>query len=246
MEATKLKRATTLRDRMPAAARKRQIVETTLELVAGHGADAVSAQLIADTIGLSQPAVFRHFPTKGAVWTAVIEWLQDRLADVWSEARGGQEHPPPMWVLKRMFLGHVELIIKYPGLAKVVFSDHIRHQYPALHEQFHALHRRYEGEVTTLLEDAVRRSDLPSTTDVPAAATLFFCTIQGLGFQSAIARYRRSRVWDCATRLFALYVTAIGARPTALDGSMERRPSGARAAALLTSAPPRPDRRGQR
>ena len=69
---------------MPAAARKRQIVETALELVAEHGADAVSAQLIADTIGLSQPAVFRHFPTKEAVWMAVIAWLQDRLAQVWS------------------------------------------------------------------------------------------------------------------------------------------------------------------
>jgi hypothetical protein len=142
-------------------------------------------------------------------------------------SRGDQEYPPPLWVLRRMFLGHVELIIRYPDLAKVVFSDHIRHQYPALHEQFHALHRRYEREVTTLLEDAVRRSDLPSATDVPAAATLFFCTIQGLGFQSAIARYRRTRVWDNATRLFALSVSAIGARQTALDGSMDRRPPGA-------------------
>ena len=241
-----MKRATTLRDRMPAAARKRQIVETTLELVAEHGADAVSAQLIADTIGLSQPAVFRHFPTKGAVWMAVIGWLQDRLADVWSEARGDQQDPPPIWVLKRVFLGHIELIIRYPGLAKVVFSDHIRHQYPALHEQFHALHRWYEREVTTLLDDAVRTSDLPSTTDIGAAATLFFCAIQGLAFQSAIARYRRSHVWDRATRVFALYGSAIGARQTAFDGPIDRRPRPARAAAQATSAPHRTGRRGER
>jgi len=240
-----LKRSTTLRGRMPAAARKRQIVETVLELVAEHGADAVSAQLIADAIGLSQPGVFRHFPTKEAIWMAVIGWLQDRLADVWSEARGDQEHPPPIWVLKRMFLGHVELIIRYPGLAKVVFSDHIRHQYPALHEQFHALHRWYDREVTTLLEESIRTSDLPSTTDVPAAATLFFCTIQGLAFQSAIARYRRSRVWDCATRVLVLYVNAIGVRQPALEGSMDRRPPRARAV-FGTSATHRGNRRDQR
>jgi hypothetical protein len=54
-----------------------------------------------------------------------------------------------------------------------------------------AMHRWYEREVTTLLDDA---SDLPSTTDIGAAATLFFCAIQGLAFQSAIARYRRSHV----------------------------------------------------
>jgi AcrR family transcriptional regulator len=219
--------ATTPHGRMPAIDRKQQIVETALELVAEHGADAVSAQLIADTIGLSQPAVFRHFPTKEAVWTAVIAWLQDRLADVWSEARGDQQHPPPIWVLRRMFLGHVELIMKYPGLAKVVFSDHIRHQYPSLHEQFHGLYRRYERKVTVLLEDAVRTSDLAPTTDVPAAATLFFCAIQGLAFQFAIARYRRSHVWDCATRLFALYANGIGARGAALKGLTEGKPASA-------------------
>jgi AcrR family transcriptional regulator len=216
-------RAATPYDRMPATQRKQQIVETALELVAERGADAVSAQLIADTIGLSQPAVFRHFPTKEAVWMAVIAWLQDRLAEVWSEARGDEQHPRPIWVLRRMLLGHVELIIRYPGLAKVVFSDHIRHQYPRLHEQFHAFHRQYEREVTTLLEDAVRASDLPSTTDVAAAATLYFCTIQGLGFQFAIAGYRRARVWDCATRLFALYARAIDARAAALEEPTDRR-----------------------
>src|SRR5262245_66287874 len=105
---------------MPAAARKRQIVETTLELVTEHGADAVSAQLIADTIGLSQPAVFRHFPTKGAVWMAVIGWLQDRLADAWSEARGGEEYPPHIWVLRRLFVVHVKLIQYNTERAKVL------------------------------------------------------------------------------------------------------------------------------
>src|SRR5262249_5732527 len=32
------------------------------------------------------------------------------------------------------------------------------------------------------------------------------CHLRGPAFQSAIARYRRARVWDCAARLFALYV----------------------------------------
>jgi TetR/AcrR family transcriptional regulator len=210
--------AATSPDRLRASERKRQIVEIALALVAEHGADAVSAQLIANTIGLSQPAVFRHFPTKEALWTAVIAWLQDRLADVRSQARGNQHHPPPIWVLRRMFLGHVELIIRYPGLAKVVFSDHIRHQYPRLHEQFQTLHRQYEREVIALLEDAARRSVLPSATDLQAAAMLFFCAIQGLAFQFAIARYRRSRVWESAARVFTLYMSAIGVRDAALEG----------------------------
>jgi AcrR family transcriptional regulator len=209
---------------MSATRRKQQIVKTALELVAEHGADAVSTQLIADKIGLTQGGVFRHFPTKEALWMEIIVWVQEQLGNVWSQARNDRQHPPPIWVLRRMFLGHVGLIIRYPGLAKVVFSDHIRHQYPSLHEQFYALHRQYEGEVTTLLEDAVRTSHLPSTTDLPAAATLFFCAIQGLEFQFAIARVRRSRVSDCAARIFALYMRAIGAHEAALQGPTDVKP----------------------
>jgi AcrR family transcriptional regulator len=60
--------------------RKQQIVETALELIAAHGIESVSAQRVADAIGLSQPAVFRHFSTKEALRLAVM----DGLSKVWS------------------------------------------------------------------------------------------------------------------------------------------------------------------
>lgn len=209
-----------VRERMPANSRKRQIVETVLELVAQHGPDAVSAQLVADAVGISQPAVFRHFATKEAIWTAVIDLLRDRLAQVWAEARGDQEDSRPLWVLKRMFLGHIELITRYPGFAKIVMSDHIRHQYPSLHENFKALHQEYDRLVTTLLQEAAQQGELSSDVDLSAAAALYFCSIQGLAFQFAIAGYRQSRIWETAVRVFDLYLRALGAETS---GSGRRR-----------------------
>src|SRR5262249_60991776 len=103
-------RAAMLHDRRPAAARKQQIVETALELVAEHGADAVSAQRIADTIGLSQPAVFRHFPTKEAVWMAGIAWLQDRLVDGWVQCPGGHAAARPPSGVGPMSFAHVGVV----------------------------------------------------------------------------------------------------------------------------------------
>src|SRR5260370_36474243 len=68
-------RSFTPAEQFPADSRKQQIVETVLQLVATHGTEAVSAQLVADTIGVTQPAVFRHFPTKEAIWLAGMDWL---------------------------------------------------------------------------------------------------------------------------------------------------------------------------
>ncbi|MGY4371738.1 AcrR family transcriptional regulator [Bradyrhizobium sp. LB1.3] len=208
------------RERFLAEDRKSQIVQTVLHLVNERGVDAVSTQLVADTIGRSQGVVFRHFPTKEALWTSVIEWLRERLETVWAEAREFHDSDKSLKTLERMFLGHIKLIDKYPGLAKLVMSDHLRHQYPSINESFRDLHRRYESQVIALLEEAVRCGIISSTINIPDAATLYFCTIQGLGFQFAIARLRRTQLNADAARLFELLMQAFlasgvaGTRPT--------------------------------
>ncbi len=71
------------RPRLSGEARQQQIVETVLDLVVEHGADGVSVQAIADRIGLTQPAVFRHFRSKEAIWVAVMTWLEEQLGRPW-------------------------------------------------------------------------------------------------------------------------------------------------------------------
>src|SRR4029453_17720983 len=74
------------RPRLSGEARQQQIVETVLDLVAEHGADGVSVQAIADRIGLTQPAVFRHFRSKEAIWVAVMTWLEGQLGAINKDA----------------------------------------------------------------------------------------------------------------------------------------------------------------
>src|SRR5215813_7785263 len=126
-------------DRFPADSRKQQIVETVLELVTARGTEAVSAQLVADAIGVTQPAVFRHFPTKEAMWLAVMDWLEERLVAIYSMANDDTDEPG-LIVLGRMFLGHVKLIADYPALVLFLFWDHLRLQYPSLQARFERIH----------------------------------------------------------------------------------------------------------
>jgi AcrR family transcriptional regulator len=197
------------RERFLAEDRKNQIVQTALLLVNDHGVDAVSTQLIADTIGRSQGVVFRHFPTKEALWNSVFDWLREQLEAVWTEARRFHDSASPLQTLERMFRAHIKLIEEYPGLAKLVMSDHLRHEYPGLNERFGELHRRYERQVTALIEEGVRSKNISPAIKASDAATLYFCMIQGLGFQFAIARIRPSHLKADAARLFRLWVSAL-------------------------------------
>jgi len=175
------------RERVDADKPKKQIVQVVLALVARHGASGVSTQLIADTIGFTQAAVFRHFPTKEALWSAVMDWLDDQLEEVRHKARA--EAPDQgMGVPQGIFLGHIGLIERHPGLAKVIMSGHIRRQYPDLHRRFTMTHRKYEDEIRRALDAAATSAQISPELDRHAATTLFLCAIQGLGFQFSIAR----------------------------------------------------------
>jgi len=199
------------RERLDAEKRKKQIVQVALALVAKHGADAVSTQLIAETIGFTQAAVFRHFPTKEALWSAVMDWLNDRLEEVRQKARA--EAPDQgMGVLERIFFGHIALIERHPGLAKVVMSDHIRRQYPELHRRFTIAHRKYEDEIRKALDTAARSGQISRKLDRRAATTLFLCAIQGLGFQFSIARVLPSMLKHAA-QIFVLLERGLAPRP---------------------------------
>jgi TetR/AcrR family transcriptional regulator len=197
------------RERLRADARKQQIVQVVLALIAERGVDGVSTQLIADTIGLTQGAVFRHFSTKEEVWSAVMSWLEDQLQTIWSKARlKGQDHDG-ITVLEHMFLGHIELIERYPGLAKLIMSDHVRQQFPSLNQRFAVLAQEYTREVEEVINDIVKEAKLPKSFDREAAVTLYFCAIQGLGFQFSIARLKPSLRKE-APRIFKLLLRALG------------------------------------
>src|SRR5215510_7891684 len=89
--------------------RQRQIVEIALDLVAARGADSVSIQAIADELGVTQPAVFRHFPNKEAIWAAVMDWLAENLRNIHSAAEL-QSDESPLAILRTIFLDHVGMI----------------------------------------------------------------------------------------------------------------------------------------
>ena len=201
-------------DRFPAHSRKQQIVEIVLELVATHGTEAVSVQLVADAVGVTQPAVFRHFPTKEAMWLAVLDWLEQRLVAIYSAADDSDE--AGLVVLCRMFLEHVKLIECYPALAKLVFSDHLRLQFPSLQARFGKIHKAYAARLAAVIDHAKTDGAVAEAVAAKDAATMFLSLIQGLGFQFVIARLAVKLSTE-AEHVLALYLQAITSSANATE-----------------------------
>jgi len=67
------------RGRLPGAARRAQIIEATLRLVAEHGLVGASMSRIADAVGISNAALYRHFDSREDILIGAHDALMDRI-----------------------------------------------------------------------------------------------------------------------------------------------------------------------
>jgi AcrR family transcriptional regulator len=79
---------TETKQRMPAAERRELVLEAAVPEFAMHGLAGASTEEVARRAGISQPYLFRLFPTKKALFIALVERCFTRVRDCFSEAAG--------------------------------------------------------------------------------------------------------------------------------------------------------------
>lgn len=194
------------RKRLGADERREEIIRVTLELAARQGVDDVTTQDMAQAMGLTQGAVFRHFPSKDAIWLAVMQWVRDRLMTVLSRA-AAQGHDP-LDALQRMFFAHIEFIAGHPAIPRVLMSEHLHGRSTVLRQLVTEIMLGYEAKIAGLLTDAQAQGMARADLDVHAAATLYIGMIQGLVLQASILRGQRTLAAEAA-RTFPVFLQAI-------------------------------------
>jgi AcrR family transcriptional regulator len=138
--------------RKPAGARRREIADVALTLIAERGLGRFTAAAVAREVGVTDAALFRHFPSMDDVVLAVIDRVEEVLLAGFPPARGD-----PVDRLGHFFRRRVEVARTHPGVARLVGSDQLAHAAPpAGVERVAALRRRSRDFVRTCLGEAER------------------------------------------------------------------------------------------
>lgn len=192
---------------LPADERRAVTVEAVVELAAEQNPNDITTSAIAKRMGLTQGALFRHFPTKDAILQAVMTWVAERLLSRVDKA--AQSAASPIAALEAIFMTHIDFVAEHPGVPRMMFGELQRAGETAPKSMVQTLIRRYGERLHRLIEEGKAQGELDSALDTEAAATLFIGTIQGLVMQSLlagdVANIRRD-----APRVFAIYRRGIG------------------------------------
>ncbi|HMN21365.1 MAG TPA: TetR/AcrR family transcriptional regulator [Ottowia sp.] len=191
---------------LPADERRAATVEAVIELAAEQNPAEITTTAIAHRMGLTQGALFRHFPTKDTILEAAMSWVSERLMTRVDKAAQGAGSP--LAALEAMFLAHIDFVAKHPGVPRMLFGELQRSGKTLAKTMAQTLIEQYGGRLRRLLEDGKAAGELDPDLDVDDAAVLFIGMIQGLVMQSLIAG-KVGQIRRAAPGVFEVYCHGI-------------------------------------
>lgn len=187
---------------LPADERRAATVEAVVDLAAEQNLSDITTTAIAQRMGLTQGALFRHFPTKDAILQAVMSWVTERLLARVDKAAEGTTSP--VAALEAVFMTHIDFVSEHPGVPRMLFGELQRPGETLPKRMVQTLIQHYGERLHRLLEAGKAQGELDAGLDVDAAAVLFIGTIQGLVMQSLLAG-KVCRIRRDAPAVFAIY-----------------------------------------
>ena len=135
--------------------RQHEIVDAAVDIIARQGIQELTIKKLSKRIGISEPALYRHFENKHAILVAILEffgeWSRCAVADI------GESRSPPEEKLREVFRRHTRRFAESPSTSGVVFAEEIFKNEPALAQSV----VRIMGVAQTAVHGILKRGSRP-------------------------------------------------------------------------------------
>ena len=167
--------------RLSSSQRQEQIVQAALELLAEHSVDRLTTRRVAARIGISQPALFRHFASREEILIAVLDHVRASLgAEATCILASGLGAREAVQALMTVLLDYVRA---HPGMPRLLFYDAATSvddtADSTLRPRLRQLLEMQCALIGELLARAREEGQLPAGVDPVEAAGLLITLMQG-------------------------------------------------------------------
>jgi AcrR family transcriptional regulator len=181
--------------RLTTIIRREQIAEAALALVADQGVGALTARNVARAVGVTAPALYKHFPGgKADILASVLDLLDDVKAEGLRQAL--EEPGSALTKLRRCYDLHISVVERYRALPNLVLSDALWSDETHLRARLLANHQRHQSEVAGIIRQGQAAGEIRADID----ADQIFVQFLGQFLTIAILYSRRGDMIDPKTQ----------------------------------------------
>lgn len=169
--------------------RKEQIITSALETISEEGIKNLTMKRIANRIGISDAALYRHFKNKQELMQTMIETVGRNLITKINLALGDIDNPVDK--LKEILHLHLTYLEKNKGIPRLIFSEEIHQNDPILRNSVLKIVNHYLDLLRNILLQAQETGQVKKDIDIEATsmaimglvqATALLWSLNGFGY----------------------------------------------------------------
>jgi AcrR family transcriptional regulator len=144
--------------------RGEQIINVAIRLLSEGGISALTIKNMAEAVGVTEPALYRHFKGKMDILVAILDRLEANMHRLFEQSLNSEDSVLDQihTVYKRVF----HSFATQPALASVVFSEEVFRHDSRLSERVSRIMDTVQGHILSLLRSKKGRAECRR--DVPA------------------------------------------------------------------------------
>jgi AcrR family transcriptional regulator len=170
-------------EKLDSQIRRRQIAEAALSIIAERGVAAVTTKRVAQMVGLTPSALYRHYEDKSAILDAVLDLLMASFYGNIREARG--ESGTTLALLRNILLRNVRFIERYRLIPAIFLSDYIWHENQEFTTKLRCNFNEINAEIASIFADGQDAETIRADIE-PQRLAVAFLGLYGLPSMLAI------------------------------------------------------------
>ena len=138
--------------------RKEEIVQAALGVVGKKGVRALTIAAIANSAGMSEANIYRHFSGKSEIFSALADFIGSSVMGKAATIAAGSRRP--LEKLETIFFSHIAIIAEHPGIPRFIFSEDVHLGYPDLAKNLAIRIGNYAETISAVIAAGVHEGEL--------------------------------------------------------------------------------------
>lgn len=178
--------------------RRQQILEALAHMLEANPGNRITTAGLAKQVGVSEAALYRHFPSKSKMFEGLIEFIEDTLFSRISLILN--EEPSAVKRLEKMLMLLLTFTERNPGITRILTGDALAGETDRLHQRVAQLFDRFETQLRQVIRDAEVRESLRPVAPLPVAANLLMSAAEGRISQYVRSGFKKPPTADWSTQ----------------------------------------------
>lgn len=157
--------------------RRDQILHVLAQMLEETPGGRITTATLAERVGVSEAALYRHFPSKARMFEGLISFIDTTLFS--RTGRIMNEQSPVLSQCEKIIFLTLTFAEKNPGITRILNGDALAGESERLRAQVSQIFERLETQLRQLLREAELKEGLRTQETVAATANLLLAYIEG-------------------------------------------------------------------